>query len=132
MRIGSPTKDAGEATLTKEKAADGNYLLYISTEAGCTASWRATRLLDRGKYRLEARIKTEGVVLNPEDSRAGAGLRISKHRIGQRNEGDKDWMDISFEFDVTEPQRPVELVCELRADKGSIWYDLKSLHLKRL
>jgi hypothetical protein len=33
---------------------------------------------------------------------------------------------------VAEPQRSIELVCELRADKGAIWYDLNSLRLKRL
>lgn len=127
-----PTRDKGEATLDKVKEPDGNYLLHISTEQGCVASWRTTRLLDRGKYRFEARIKTEGVVLDEADMRGGAGLRISRHRIGQRNAGDKDWANISFEFDVTEPQRAVELVCELYAQKGAVWYDLKSLQLKRL
>ncbi len=127
-----PIIDVPEATLTREKTADGKYLLRISTENGCTASWRTTRLLTHGKYRLEARIKTEGVVLNPDDPRAGAGLRISRHRTGQRNEGDHDWMDVSFEFDVAEPQREIELIGELRADKGSVWYDLDSFRLKRL
>jgi spore coat protein H len=130
-----PQVDIPEATLVKEKDADGNYLLQISTKEGCIASWRTSRLLPRGKYRFDARIKTEGVTFDPKDpkyERAGAGLRISRHRNGQKNEGDKDWTDISFEFDVTDPQREIELICELYAAKGSVWFDLKSLRLKRL
>lgn len=133
-----PRIDLPEATLTKVQDETGNYLLHIlgksptTSTNPCTASWRTTRLLDRGRYQLLARIKTKGVILNPKDRRAGAGLRISGHRTGQRNEGDNDWLDISFEFEVAEPQRPTELVCELRANEGEIWYDLKSLKLKRL
>jgi spore coat protein H len=127
-----PHIDIQPATLSKVKDPAGQYLLQITTEEGCTASWRTTRLLDRGKYRFEARVKTAGVVLDETDPRAGAGLRISRHRTLQRNEGDKDWTDLAFEFDVAEPQRAIELVCELRANKGTIWYDLSSLRLKRL
>jgi len=128
----APQTDLGEADLPKEQDEKGNALLRISTKTGCTASWRTTKLLDRGKYRIEARIKTQSVVFPPNDPKAGAGLRVSRHRIGQKNEGNKDWTPIVFDFEVRDDHAAVELVCELRATQGDIWYDLSSLKLKRL
>jgi len=126
-----PKIDQGEPRLEQEPG-EGNTLLHIATESFCTASWRTTRVLDSGKYRLEARIKTKGVVFPPGDQRAGAGLRISRYRTGQKNAGDHDWTPISFDFDVAEDQSEIELVCELRANQGDVWFDLESLKLKRL
>jgi hypothetical protein len=124
--------DLGQAHLTQENDEHGNPTLHISSSEGCTASWRTRRLLDKGNYRFEARIKTQGVVLPPDDVRAGAGLRISRYRTGQKNSGDKDWTPVAFEFQVSEDQSEVELVCELRAKKGDVWFDLKSLKLKQI
>jgi hypothetical protein len=122
-----------DADLAKDKDPDGTYFLRISSEKPCSATWRTSRLLPQGKYRFEARIKTKGVVLRPDQPRDSAGLRISGYRgETQRNEGDNDWKEISFEFDVNEPQREVELVCELRAEQGTIWYDVNSLRLRKL
>ncbi len=128
----TPKTDQGDADLRQEKDEHGQSLLYIGTTSGCTASWRTTAVLEKGHYRFEARIKTKGVVLNPADQRAGAGLRTSRHRTGQKNAGDLDWTPIHFDFDVTEDETDKELICELRANKGEIWYDLNSLKLKRL
>jgi spore coat protein H len=127
-----PKKDLGEAVLNMERETSEKTLLHISTEDGCTASWRTVVKLPPGQYSLEASIKTRGVVLYEGDPRSGAGLRISRHRQGQPNEGDSDWKPISFEFEVEPEQSEVELICELRAEHGEIWYDLNSLKLKRL
>lgn len=124
--------DLGDAKLTQVKDENGNVLLYIGTKTGCTASWRTTLALDPGKYRMEARIKTKGVLLDENDARAGAGLRISRVRNGQKNDGDRDWTPIYFDFDVQGDGAEKEIVCELRADEGEIWFDQKSLKLKRL
>ena len=126
-----PKLDLGNARLAQEQDKEGNTLLHISTKEGCTASWRTSRLLDVGKYRFEARIKTQSVIFAQNDPRAGAGLRISRHRIGQKNSGDRDWTPIAFDFEVPEDQSDVELVCELRAVQGDVWFDLKSLRLRR-
>ena len=91
-----------------------------------------TSKLQPGKYQLEARVKTRGVVFDSTDPRAGAGLRVSGHREGQKNAGDSDWKTISFEFEVTPEKPDVELVCELRANAGEILYDSSSIQLKRL
>jgi spore coat protein H len=121
--------DLGQAKLNREEDSNGNMLLHISTESGCTASWRTTLDLPAGEYRFQAHVKTKGVVL-PNEERAGAGLRISGHRLGQKNSGDRNWTPIYFDFEVPE-NKDTELVCELRAKKGDIWYDLKSLKLIR-
>lgn len=123
--------DLGDASLDKEETADGKALLHIKTDSGCTASWRTTATLNRGTYVFQARIKIKDVVLAPTDKKAGAGLRISGFRGGQKNSGTRDWTPVEFEFEVSEPQGDVELVCDFRADQGEIWYDLNSLRLKR-
>lgn len=126
-----PKTDLGEASLAQTQDGAGQPVLHIATTNGCTASWRTHVLLDRGKYRFEARLKTKGVVLNPNDPRAGAGLRVSRHRVGQKNTGDRDWMPATFDLEVREDQSEVELVCELRAERGDLWFDLKSLRISR-
>lgn len=127
-----PQIDLGEAVPTRQRDEEGNTLLHIATKTGCTASWRTMAILEPGRYQFAARIKTKGVVLNADDARAGAGLRISRHREGQKNAGDNDWTPITFEFEVTPEKPEVELICELRADAGEIWYDVNSLKLTRL
>ena len=127
-----PRKDLGEAVLNMERETSERTLLHISTKDGCTASWRTNVKLPPGQYNLVAQIKTRGVVLYEDDPRSGAGLRISRHRQGQPNAGDSDWKPIAFEFEVEAEQPDVELICELRAERGDIWFDLNSLKLKRL
>jgi len=38
---------------------------------------------------------------------------------------------VGFDFDVQQDQSEVELVCEIRAVRGDVWFDLKSLKLIR-
>jgi hypothetical protein len=122
--------DLGEAQLTREQADDGRPLLRISTRKGCTASWRTTAALDPGRYRFEARIRTVGVMFPEGDPRAGAGLRVSRHRVGQKNDGDRDWAPVTFDFEVSPDKPVVELVCELRALRGDVWFDTNSLRIR--
>ena len=127
-----PRRDLGEAMLDQEQDDRSNTLLHIATTTGCTASWRTLTKLPPGEYRLEARIKTSGVELYPDDPRSGAGLRISRYRKGQKNSGDMDWTPISFDFQVTAEKPEAELICELSALKGEVWFNLSSIQLKRL
>ncbi len=123
--------DLGDASLDSSAAAEVPSTLHITTSSGCTASWRTTAVLENGKYRLEARLRTEGVVFPDNDPRAGAGLRISRYRVGQKNAGDSDWKPVAFDFEVSKGPSAIELVCELRAVRGEVWFDLESLHLSR-
>ncbi len=124
-----PKTDLGEAQLNREQDAEGRTLLHVATSSGCTASWRTRVMLQSGNYRFEARLKTKGVVLNSNDPRAGAGLRISRFRKGQKNSGNRDWTPVAFDFQVQQDQSEIELVCELRAEQGDVWFDLSSFKL---
>jgi hypothetical protein len=127
-----PQTDLGEATLTQENDSDGTPVLRIETETGCTASWRTTVKLPPGKYQFQANVRTIDVVLDPADERAGAGLRISRHRSGQKNSATSTWTAITFDFEATIEKPEIELICELRANSGQILYDRNSLRLQRI
>jgi hypothetical protein len=48
-------------------------------------------------------------------------------RIG----GSSQWTEVTYEIDVPEDQRMIELVLELRARLGKAWFDRESLRLVR-
>jgi spore coat protein CotH len=123
--------DLGDASLEREDGPNGTPMLRISTKEGCTASWRSIVEIPPGQYRFQGRVKTRGVIFEPEDARRGAGLRISRHRDLHKNDGDTEWTPVSFDFDVPEDRRETVLVCELRARRGEVWFDLASLKLIR-
>lgn len=127
-----PRLDLGDAQLERVKDERGRSLLQVATEAGCTASWRSHAVLEPGRYRMEGEIRTKGVQLDDADTRSGAGFRVSRHRTGQKNSGDRDWQPVRFEFEVGEQGAEVELICELRAKKGVVWFDEGSIKLTRL
>jgi hypothetical protein len=103
-------------------------LFRISADQGsCVGSWRTSVALEQGRYRLEGRVKTQGVVTDPGDPRGGVGLRTAKTRIAQTLSGDHEWTSVAHEFDVPEDVTDIELVCELRARKGEAWFYVESL-----
>lgn len=128
----TPRLDVGNATLEQVRDEQGRTVLQVATTEGCTASWRSHAVLEKGRYRLEGRMRMQGVELDSADPRAGAGFRVSRQRIGQKNVGDRDWNPIQHEFDVSEPTSDVELICELRARKGVLWIDPESITLTRI
>ena len=124
--------DAGEPKprLT-QLSHDGHPTLNIEAEAGgCVASWRSRLLLDAGKYRFVGRAKTAGVVPRVSPAGAGAGVRISGGKRTQNLTADAPWSPLEFAFDQANAGE-VDLVCELRAEKGQVWFDLDSLRLIR-
>jgi len=109
--------------------------LHITTSADSSASWRSKVLLEGGHYRFEGRARGRGIVPLKDDQKGhGAGLRISGSQQPRSNNllGDMDWTKIEYEFDAANPDDEVELVCELRAQKGEVWFDADSLKLVRL
>lgn len=128
-----PSVEAEDAKVD-EANVDGVSTLSITRESfgDYSSSWRTNVLLPRGSYRLEVRIKTENVVPIPDDQGRGAGIRRSQS--GRSNElcGTNDWTEVSYEWLVTEDQRQVELILELRARYGHTWFDRDSLLLRRI
>jgi hypothetical protein len=117
-----------------EQTRDGNRnLLVIKTTRETTASWRARVTLPKGNYRFEGLAKTAGLKPVKDEKGEGAGLRISGTEEPRPNKltGDADWQKLVFPIVVDIPFEEIELVCELRATAGEVWFDLDSLKLVR-
>ncbi len=114
--------------------ASGKACLWIGASGPTTASWRARVLLDPGQYVFEGRACSSRIEpLRGDDRGQGAGLRISGSSRNASNElvGDASWQRLAFEFEVTNDHPDVELICELRARKGEVWFEEQSLRLLR-
>jgi hypothetical protein len=108
---------------------DGRATLHIQSDTnGCVASWRSRIFLEAGKYRFVALARTAGVVPLKGGAGAGAGVRISKGKRTHQLFGYSDWTPLDFDFDVPTAS-DVDLVCELRAERGDVWFDRDSLRL---
>jgi len=118
-----------------DKASNaGKDALHIRTTGQGIASWRAKVLLEPGKYRFQARVRTSGVVPIRDQKGEGVGLRISGSQQPRSNyaSGDTDWKDLRYEFTVPGGQDEVVLVAEMRASKGDAWFEAESLKLVRV
>jgi spore coat protein H len=122
----------GSAAQIDEAQLDGRPVFRIRADGNTSASWRKNLALEPGKYRLEARIRTNGLQAAQDQSGEGAGLRISGGtRAGQNAlAGDTPWKNVAFQFDA--PGGDVVLVAELRAVKGEAWFDKESFQLVRV
>lgn len=129
--------DQNSAAAIHERASDGSHrVLHISTitsNAWCVASWRTRVLLPAGNYFLEGDVRSAGIIgrTNANEIGLGAGLRFSgdKHRENKII-GDAPWTHL--QHSVTNlVDNEVELVCELRATAGEVWFDEDSLLLRK-
>jgi spore coat protein CotH len=123
--------DAGKPVLAQESDPSGRPMLHIRATGSSIGSWRTKVLLEEGHYSFEGRMQIRDVVIDPGDLRAGAGLRVKNLPSLKKSKGDVSWKEVVFEFDVPDGLREVELVCELRAQKGDAWFELDSLRLLR-
>lgn len=121
-------KETDDATVDKVGNDRG---LHIATGPSkrCVASWRTKVLLAAGKYRLEAKVKTENVAALQDQSGSGAGIRLSGGGRTNAQDGTKDWTTLTHQFEVAQPTQEVELVLELRATAGQAWFDTQHLIL---
>jgi spore coat protein H len=109
---------------------DGRQALQITASREASASsWRTRVFLPDGRYRFEGYARTRGVNRNGD---SGAALRISGSQTRQVLNGDTGWMLLTFQFDVRESNQDVELVCELKGNRGEAWFDASSLRLRRI
>jgi hypothetical protein len=128
-----PKKDKGEPVQDQPKFED-KPTLHIRAEKGdVVASWRANVLLEEGRYRLQGLARTAQVTVltNVVERGNGAGLRVSGSKRTQQIIGDAPWTQLEHEFEVMQGGEDKELVCELRARQGEVWFDAASLRLIR-
>jgi hypothetical protein len=128
-----PKKDQGQP-VQDEPTLDGKSTLHIRAGKGdVVASWRANVLLKEGRYRLQGLARTAQVTVltNVVERGNGAGLRVSGDKRTQQIVGDAPWTQLEHEFEVMPGGEDKELVCELRARRGEVWFDAASLRLVR-
>jgi hypothetical protein len=96
-------------------------------------SWRKKVLLDEGRYKLQALARTAQVVAltNTVERGNGAGVRVSGDKRTRQLIGDMPWTQVEHEFEVMAGGDEKELICELRASSGDVWFDAASLRLVR-
>jgi hypothetical protein len=125
--------DFGKPDLSRASDAGAKGALRIGTKSGSSiGSWRTGVWLEQGRYKLEGKIKTQGIAADPGDSRGGAGFRTKSNRPEKYLLGDSDWKPIDFEFSVSDPLTEVQILCEFRGAEGEAWFDLDSLKVKRV
>ncbi len=123
---------AQNASRLERVQMDNKPVLYIRSEqANCVGAWRASIMLAPGRYRFSGLAKSRGIAAQATRYGSGGGLRISGHNRQTQLAGDTDWTALREEFNVV-ADKPVRLFCELRANKGEIWFDLQSLKLERV
>ena len=129
---GWEARPEGDAKLEK-KEVEGKKVLSLETgpSKSCAASFRSSIKLPRGTYRFEASVKTQNVASSNDATGHGAGLRISgDSRVNvNKAEGNSDWQTLAYTIEVTEDERDVVLVAELRSTGGTVWFDVASLRL---
>lgn len=118
--------------LDRVKSPDGRSALHIRAGPVTSASWRATVLLEPGRYRFEGQASSAGVRPLKFGKNSGAGLRVAGVVVGkpQALTGDSAWTRQAVEFDAGPDG--AELICELRASAGEAWFEAESLRLTRL
>jgi hypothetical protein len=126
-----PKIDDGEPTLEQTTRAGRRVFAITAGKDGCVASWRRGVTLTPGKYTLRAQVATKGVAPRVDAKGGGAGVRISGSQRSGGVSGASAWRAVSFDFEVTETLRHVELVAELRAEKGEAFFDVESFRLVR-
>lgn len=125
-------------------------------------AWKTTLWLEEGRYRIEGRVKTQGVE-SQSGAEGGAGFRVwsdrkdtrgaswgwfpysssNDPRLGgvipvftntpqQRLTGNQDWKLVTHEFELRQPLADVQIQCVLQAQAGSAWFDLSSLKIRRV
>jgi hypothetical protein len=86
----------------------------------------------KGLYRIEGRIKTQGIVPDLGDPRGGAGFRLANGRPENYVVGNSDWAKVEREFMVADVLAEREILCEFRGADGEAWFDQESLKLQRV
>ncbi len=126
---------SGSGAMDAVAHSEGRKTLWIRNGGEGGASWRLRLPLEAGRYRLEGVAKVKDVApAVPDGKGQGAGLRISGATVPRPNQltGSSGWEKLAYEFDVASGPLEVDLVCELRGNKGEVWFDAESLRLVKV
>jgi hypothetical protein len=121
-----------KATLEEASVNGRPMLTIVAPEEGCSASWRATVLLEPGRYRLTGRSSFKGVVGRTDSPNSGVLLRVAHGKRLDGLVGDADEKTIQREFSVEGADQETVLICELHASGGEVAFERDSLRLERI
>jgi spore coat protein CotH len=128
-------KETEDAVHERQKLPGDKEALVLKCGPGkrCIASWRREVTLPKGKYELQAMVKSSGVTAAADANQktGGAGLRVSGDTRTNSQAGTADWKLLKHTFEVTQDGVPVVLVAELRATAGTAMFDASSMKLVR-
>ncbi len=118
-------------SLVQTNLANGKQALVIQAGPVTSASWRTKVLLPPGRYRFEASIQVAGVAPLSFGKNQGATLRVSGVSAVRPPGliGNQSWKTVQVPFETKAREQEVELICDLRASKGTARFDLESLRL---
>jgi spore coat protein H len=126
--------DRTSPPMLHEQTVDGSrHVLCIrtTTNAPSVGSWRTKVLLPPGQYVFEGDLRGAGIIAQTNQIGLGAGLRISQGKREARLVGDAPWTHMQQDINIEGMESDVELVCELRATHGEVWFDQDSLRLRK-
>jgi hypothetical protein len=120
--------------LLRTTSDDAQPVLAIRAGPVTFASWRSKLILPPGRYRFEGKLRTVDIAPLAFGRNHGAALRVAN--VGMANvprwTNTKGWEQAAVTFAITEPEREIDLICELRAERGQAFFALDSLRLVRL
>jgi hypothetical protein len=118
--------------MEQSSSPDGTLSLHIKADVDTLASWRTKALLLPGHYRFEGKALINKVKPLAFGLHQGAGLRVGgQPRQSENFTGDSTWRSVQAEFQVDNALSEIELICELRASAGEVWFDTASLRVVR-
>ena len=124
--------EAGNATVEPTTHAGKRaYAIECGSEP-CAASWRKKVMLAQGKWRFEADVKCDEIEPIAGAATSGAQLRIAGAQSRGGVLGSCGWQVITFDFEVAEASRLVELIAELTATSGRCFFDVKDMRVIKL
>lgn len=128
----APKPDWNNSSVQAVTAGEKPCLSVQAANGYCFGSWRLPVWLPAGTYRLQGTAKTTGVLGLPSRTGSGAGVRALGNRRGSGVQGSSDWTPVRHDFVVQEDCEWVELIAELRAYRGSAWFDPEAFRLVRV
>ncbi len=129
-----PENEWPDVRMEQGRGPDERETLSIHAAGNCRSAWRCRVQLPAGRYRFEGAARSEAIQPLSDAVGDGAGLRVSgADRVrNPKLVGTAGWTRLAHEFTVAETGAEVVLVCELRAVKGKVWFDLGSLQIVAL
>jgi len=97
------------------------------------ASWRTRVVLPKGRYRVEAKVKADGLIPLRNAPGGGVLLRVYGRAFSPAVSVlvNGEWQPLHCEFSVDQDTID-DVICEVRAHKGLLIVEVNSLKLRRL